>query len=100
MSPEDRRLAAILAAFVPERATALAALVGGAAGDELHRAVEALVARGRSARLAELARAVAPPAPAPLAAASRPGAGHPGSADRLRARLRLECAWARSGLRP
>ena len=100
MSPEDRRLAAILAAFTPERAAALAALVGGAAGDELRRAVERLVARDRSARLAELARALAPPPPAPGTGASSPGAGHPGSADRLRVRLRLECAWARSGLRP
>jgi hypothetical protein len=91
LSPDDRRLSALLAAFVPERATDLAALLGGATGDEVRAAVAGLVRAGRSARLAELAGALAPAVPAVASLAEdRTPAGAAGSAARLRERFRLE----------
>jgi hypothetical protein len=96
LKPEDRRLSAVLAAFVPGRAVELAALVGGDCGPEVRAATEALVRAGRSARLAELARVLTPADPVP--AAVECGAamtGLPARAGRLRQRLRLEAVSAR-----
>jgi hypothetical protein len=91
LSPEDRRLCAFLAAFVPLRAVALASLIGGRSGGELRDAVESLVTAGRAARLAELARAVAPPTLVNgRTAESRHDAPEAPGLLRLRERLRLE----------
>lgn len=91
MSPADRRLCAFLAAFVPLRAVELASLFGGRSAGELREAVESLVTSGRAARLAELARAVAPPTliNGRTAEAARDAPAVPG-ALRLRERLRRE----------
>ena len=90
MSPDDRRLSALLAAFVPARASELAALVGGPDGDDVRAATAALVRAGRSARLAELACALAPPQ-GTSAARVENGTGHRARV-RLRARFQLELA--------
>lgn len=91
MSPQDRRLCAFLAAFVPLRAVELATLVGGRSAGELREAVESLVTAGRAARLTELARAVAPPTVmSGRTTESRRDVPEGSALLRLRERLRLE----------
>jgi hypothetical protein len=96
LNPDDRRLSALLAAFLPERAIDLASLLGGAPGEEVRAAVAGLLRAGRSARLAELACSLAPaePAMASRLMASPAEDGTPaeaaGPAGRLRRRFRLE----------
>lgn len=97
MSPEDRRLAALLAAFVPERAAELATLIGGVPGDDVRAATAALLGAGRCARLAELARALAASDGTSVDAVERDARTESGG-NRLRERMHLElrCAQSRS----
>lgn len=100
MTAPDRGLAALIAAFVPARAAELSAYLAPPRGAAVRSAAEALLRGGRSARLAELARALGPRevARGPAAAAGEACVARAiGGGGRLRERLLLEAAAARSG---
>jgi hypothetical protein len=78
VTPADRKLAALLAAFAPSRAGALASRLRAGSAAELVLLAERLAAAGRRERLAAVAAALAP---------ARPAAGEPRSAAGERPRI-------------
>jgi hypothetical protein len=68
MSPADRRLAVLVAAFAPAHAARLLTRLGSASATEVAAQVERLVEAPRRERLAALAGALVPERTAPLRA--------------------------------